>query len=297
MSLDQVLFDEEPLEAQWIHGHPRGEPDGPLLQVRRVDDDTFVLRQSMSVTAEAPFMYLLIGTQRALLLDTGDSKDPADCPLRETVDHLLAGRDVDLVVAHSHGHYDHRRGDAQFTDRPRTQIVPIDVEGVQEFFGFTEWPSQVVEFDVGGRPLVITGAPGHDQRSIVVVDLSRQIMLSGDTLYPGRIYVQDLVALQDTFGRMTTLVRRNDITRILGGHNELAADNTDFPIKSRFHPGEHPLPLDGDSTRRALSASHLMAGSRGVSHAGDFHLWVGPCIGPRLKHTRRLVRERLRGTA
>ena len=125
MSLDRVLFDEEPLEAPWIQGHRRGEPDGPLLQVRAVDDDTYVLRQSLSVTAEAPFMYLLIGTQRALLLDTGDSADSADCPLRETVDHLLADRDVDLVIAHSHGHYDHRRGDAQFTGRPAHEVVAV----------------------------------------------------------------------------------------------------------------------------------------------------------------------------
>lgn len=296
MSLEQVLFDDEPLEAPWIHGHRRGEPGDPLLQVRRVDVDTYVLRQSMSVTAEAPFMYLLIGSRRALLVDTGDSKDPADCPLRETVDHLLAERDVDLVVAHSHGHYDHRRGDEQFTDRPRTRIVPIDAEGVQEFFGFAEWPSEVVEFDLGHRPLLITGAPGHDKRSIVVVDPSRQIMLSGDTLYPGRIYVQDLVALQDTFARMATLTRSHDITRILGGHNELAADKTDFPIKSRFHPDEHPLPLDEQSLRGALSASHLAKG--GVTRvAGGVHLWVGPCIGLRLAHARRLMRGRLRGTA
>ncbi|KYH45030.1 MBL fold metallo-hydrolase [Branchiibius sp. NY16-3462-2] len=295
MSLDQVLFDDEPLEAPWIRGHPRGEPDGPLLQVRRVYDDTFVLRQSMSVSAEAPFMYLLIGTQRALLLDTGDSKNPVDCPLRETVDHLLASRDVELVVAHSHGHYDHRRGDEQFTDRPRTQIVPIDVEGVQEFFGFTEWPSQVVEFDLGDRPLLITGAPGHDKRSIVVVDPSRQMMLSGDTLYPGRIYVQDLEALQDTFGRMIALLEDHGITRILGGHNELAVDGTDFPIKSRFHPNEHRLPLSEESLQKALSASQVA--SRGVVPAGEVTLWVGPCIGPRLNHVGRLARGRLRSTA
>lgn len=296
MSLDRVLFDEEPLEAPWIRGHRRGEPDGPLLQVRAVDDDTYVLRQSLSVTAEAPFMYLLIGTQRALLLDTGDSTDSADCPLREIVDHLLADREVDLVIAHSHGHYDHRRGDAQFTGRPRTRLVPIDVDGVQAFFGFEQWPAEVVEFDLGGRPLSITGAPGHDKRSIVVVDPSRGLMLSGDTLYPGRIYVQDLAALQDTFGRLDTLARRHGITRILGGHNELAADGTDFPIKSRFHPDEHPLPLGESSLRGALPASHLAGG--GVTRVeGGVHLWVGTCIGPRLKHARHLITGRLRGTA
>lgn len=44
---------------------------GRVLQLRRVDEATYVLRESMGVTWEAPFVYLLLGSDRTLLLDTG----------------------------------------------------------------------------------------------------------------------------------------------------------------------------------------------------------------------------------
>ena len=37
---------------------------------------TFILREKLCSTWEAPFMYLLIGGKQALLIDTGDIADP-----------------------------------------------------------------------------------------------------------------------------------------------------------------------------------------------------------------------------
>ena len=48
-----------------------------------------------------------------------------------------------LLVAHTHRHLDHRAGDPQFASLPSVQIVPIDLEGVRTFFGFTNWPSGI----------------------------------------------------------------------------------------------------------------------------------------------------------
>ena len=58
--------------STWIHGAPPGvRGQDPPLQVHRFDEHTFVLRQSKAMTYEAPFVYLLFGNDRALLLDTG----------------------------------------------------------------------------------------------------------------------------------------------------------------------------------------------------------------------------------
>ena len=49
----------------------------------------------MAVHYEAPFMFLLFGDSRALLLDTGATANPQFFPLRRTVDAIideLAGR-------------------------------------------------------------------------------------------------------------------------------------------------------------------------------------------------------------
>ena len=76
---------------------------------------------SKAVSFEAPFIFLLFGNERAVLLDTGPSADPAKVPLRRTVDELVGAwlaehprEDYELVVAHTHGHHDHRDG---FTPR------------------------------------------------------------------------------------------------------------------------------------------------------------------------------------
>jgi hydroxyacylglutathione hydrolase len=56
------------------------------------------------------FLYLLIGTQKALLIDTGAVADPARMPVAKTVMDLLSGQgkaELPLIVVHSHGHRDH----------------------------------------------------------------------------------------------------------------------------------------------------------------------------------------------
>src|SRR6188472_3944756 len=74
------------LDVQWHHGVRRRSGDTePSIQVHRFDEHTFVLRQSKTVSYEAPFLYLLFGNQQALLLDTGAVADPARSPVRETV--------------------------------------------------------------------------------------------------------------------------------------------------------------------------------------------------------------------
>jgi glyoxylase-like metal-dependent hydrolase (beta-lactamase superfamily II) len=113
----RVVHDGLPLDAPWIHGQRRGSPDhDPVLQVRTLDPTTYVIRQSKTVTYEAPFLYLLVGAERVLLLDTGAVRSAAVCPVRETVDALLP-TGLPLVVAHTHGHGDHVAGDEQFVGR------------------------------------------------------------------------------------------------------------------------------------------------------------------------------------
>ena len=78
------------LAVSWIHGAPaRRRASDPPIQVHRYDEHTVILRQSKSVHYEAPFLYLLFGNDRALLLDTGATADPAKFPLRATVDELV----------------------------------------------------------------------------------------------------------------------------------------------------------------------------------------------------------------
>ena len=58
--------------VRWIHGAPDcANCADPPLQVVAVDQDTYVLRISKCFSFEANFLYLLLGTERAVLFDTG----------------------------------------------------------------------------------------------------------------------------------------------------------------------------------------------------------------------------------
>ena len=79
------------LPAQWIHGSESSKHNtDPDIQVHWYDDDTAILRQNKAIHYEAPFLYLLFGTDRAMLLDTGATSSPALFPLRSVVDALIA---------------------------------------------------------------------------------------------------------------------------------------------------------------------------------------------------------------
>jgi glyoxylase-like metal-dependent hydrolase (beta-lactamase superfamily II) len=198
------------LDVAWIHGaSSRRRAHDPKIQVHSYDEHTVILRQSKSVNYEAPFIYLLFGNDRALLLDTGAAADSGAFPLRETVDRLIAGwlgrhprERYELVVAHTHGHGDHVAGDDQFASRADTTVVSREVEAVQQFFGFTGWPDQVVTFDLGGRVLEITGSPGHHRAAITLYDPWSGFLLTGDTVLPGRLYVEDFPLFLASLHRM-----------------------------------------------------------------------------------------------
>jgi hydroxyacylglutathione hydrolase len=92
-----------------------------FLQVHNYEPHTFILRQNPCASFEANFIYLLIGSDKALLIDTGAVADPEAMPLAKTILQLLPDKDhkkLPLLVAHTHRHLDHRAGDPQFASLP-----------------------------------------------------------------------------------------------------------------------------------------------------------------------------------
>jgi hypothetical protein len=104
------------LDVTWIHGaRDCRQSQDPLIQTHQADETTFIFRQSKCSNFEAPFMYLLIGATRSLLVDTGAAIPGSSLPIRSMVDgtlarHTVAGRAHPLIVAHSHAHADHAAG-------------------------------------------------------------------------------------------------------------------------------------------------------------------------------------------
>jgi glyoxylase-like metal-dependent hydrolase (beta-lactamase superfamily II) len=218
----------------------------PPIQVHAYNPQTFILRENLCATWEAPFMYVLLGTQRALLVDTGDVADPARVPLAATVMGLLPGEGPSkppLLVVHTHGHLDHRRGDGQFEHLPNVQLVPSDLDHVRRFFGFSDWPSGHAEVDLGGRIVDVVPAPGHHPAHVVYYDRSTGILFSGDFLLPGRLLVDDLAGYRASARRVADFLKDRPVCWVLGGHIEKNVSGELLPWQSTYHPEEAPLQL------------------------------------------------------
>jgi hydroxyacylglutathione hydrolase len=235
--------------ARWIHGAlDCGSAADPPLQVVAVDDDTFVIRQSKCVHFEAPFLFLLLGTDLALLHDTGATADADEFPIRRAVEELIGDRSLRVVVTHSHGHGDHWAGDAQFSDLPPGSVAPIGAEGVAEFFGIEDWPTGDATLDLGGRPIDVIPTPGHLGDHIVLFDRTRGLLLGGDMMLPGRLTVRDWPAFRESTRRLARFARETaeqgrPITQILGGHIEMSTTGELYELGTIYQPDEAPLPL------------------------------------------------------
>jgi hydroxyacylglutathione hydrolase len=253
----------------------------------RLDENTVVLRQHISVNYEAPFIYLLFGSRRALLLDTGATSDAAKFGLRSAVDDLIdtwlaanPSPDYELVVAHSHAHGDHVAADAQFVDRPRTTIVGHDAKSVATFFGVDSWPSGRGALDLGGRMLAVLPIPGHHPSSIAVYDPTTRVLLSGDTIYPGRLYVGDFSAFLASLDRLCEFAAAHPISQVMGAHVEMSTrPGRDFPLGSKRHPREARLPMSVAQLHEIRDAAVAIADSPGAHQFPDFAIWNGPSRG------------------
>lgn len=286
------------LKVTWNAGaRARRDIAEPVIQLHALDAATWVLRQSIGTSFEAPFLYLLLGADRALLLDTGATKEEAEFPLRRTIDALIDGwlqshpsEGYELVVAHSHAHGDHTAGDGQFVGRAHTTTVGHDADAVAKFFGITPWPTGVGRFDLGARELVVFGIPGHQAASIAIWDPRLEVLLTGDTVYPGRLYVQDFDAFEASLDRLVDFADAHAVTAVLGAHIEMTSTpGRDFALGSTWHPNEAALPMTVDQLRAIRDAAASVRGARGAHQFDDFAIWNGPSRGAALRHTARRV--------
>lgn len=274
------------LHVRWNYGsRSRSRSPDPKIQVHACDPHTFILRQSKAISFEAPFLYLFCGNDRVLLLDTGATREPDKFPLRETVDQILAGwladhpRDrYELVVAHTHGHGDHVAGDPQFAGRPDTTMVGRELPAVQKFFGFTDWPGQVAAFDLGGRVLEVTGSPGHHPAAITVYDPWSGFLVTGDTVYRGRLYAPEFTAFAASLERLVDFASSRPVTQVMGCHIEMTTEpGRDYPIGATFQPDEPPLQLTVDQLIAVRDAARSVADQPGVHVFDDFIIYNGRC--------------------
>jgi glyoxylase-like metal-dependent hydrolase (beta-lactamase superfamily II) len=260
------------LNVKWIHGsEPCSTNKDVPFQIHSFNDDTFILRENKCINYEGPFIYLLFGQDKVFMQDTGAApaaNSGIAFPIRETVMKIVEdwsqkhGKSkMQLFVTHSHAHGDHTGGDSQFAGQPDTTLVGKKLEDVQSFFGITDWPAQQVTLDLGGRILDIIPIPGHEATSIAVYDRKSRILLTGDTVYPGRLYIREWPAFKASIERLAVFVKTHEVAQVLGTHIEMSnTPGVDYPVRTTFQPEEHAL---------AMTAANILELAEAVSKMKD----------------------------
>ncbi len=236
---------------EWIRGATDcNTQNDPLIQIVQYDRNTWILRQNKCVHYEAPFMYLLVGKNRALLVDTGATEDETMMPLYEIVMGILEStydgnkNPLELIVAHSHTHADHYAGDGQFRGKSNVTVVGLELEEVNTFFNINQWPDDESSLDLGERIISIIPIPGHQVASLAFYDNSSKLLITGDTFYPGRLYIFDWIAFKRSISKLYEFAKQHEISYIVGTHIEMSRTvGIDYPVGSTYHPDEQKLPL------------------------------------------------------
>jgi glyoxylase-like metal-dependent hydrolase (beta-lactamase superfamily II) len=160
---------------------------------------------------------------------------------------------------------------------------------VAQFFGLAEqttdtgvvkrWPDTAARFDLGGRLLDVLPLPGHEPSHILVYDAKERLLFTGDTLYPGRLYVDDWRSFRASTKRLAEFASSHDVRYVLGAHIELRRETNpdgtarDYEFEARTHPSEHSLVLGPDEPAKLWAKVDAQGGSPRIEASTNFIIY------------------------
>ena len=128
---------------------------------------------------------------------------------------------------------------------------------------------------------------------IAVPVLSAQVpglLLTGDSVYPGRLYVQEPREFVASLDRLVALAEERVVRQVLGCHIEMSTrPGRDYPTGTTYQPDEAPLAMTLEQLDQVQAAAHRYVDEPGVHRFDTFHLWVGPCRTAVLGQAARLL--------
>jgi hydroxyacylglutathione hydrolase len=271
------------LPQRWATGGPRCM-EMPEWQVHEYNPGLYILRQSGCTDFEKPFVYLLFGKEKALLLDTGSRNGNLAPALQNTIHRWLKRNSlatIPLLVVHTHEHGDHVAGDAalQALNDPAVPItlIPAKVDANMSLYHIAHWPDDIGSVDLGDRVIDAIPIPGHSAASVALYDRKTAILFSGDTLYPGRLYVRNFPEFVASVNRLVQFTSGKPVALILGNHIEQTRTPfLDYPEGTLYQPDEHELQLSRGSLLELQDALVSLHGQPARLSLKDFTIWPSP---------------------
>lgn len=149
----------------------------PNIETVKINDNTFRIEDGMVR------FFLLVGSERALLIDSG-----VDTPDAKDIAKALTDKPVCLLNTHGDG--DHTSGNGAFGEY---YIGEEDYsgQGLSERFPNSKpvFVKDGDEINLGGRLLRVISIPGHTYGSIAVLDVAGRMLFAGDTVSTSTIFM------------------------------------------------------------------------------------------------------------
>jgi len=269
------------------------------FQVYRLPDGTLAIYEGYQF--EEALMYLVVGTERAVLIDTGTGIGDLD----EVVAELT---DLPVEVINTHEHYDHAGGNyrfdktAAFDDQAalkrladgrsaesmtRYKSDEYVIKPYPDGFDVAAWhipshkPSRLLHdgdaIDLGSRRLEVIHIPGHSPGSIALLDRENRVLFTGDHFFPGPLYCHaDDVEIEKYVASNRKLAEMVDLyDYVLSGHNDPWVQSDVIPrVSEAFNAifsggGEYAEDADGLRRYRFDGFDVLMTAQMAAEHAPD----------------------------
>ena len=143
---------------------------------RRIDENTWIFEEG------GVRFFLLAGTERALLIDSGMQTRNA----KELAQELT---DLPVFLLNTHADPDHLGSNDEFESFYMHPAEASNYYNSQKRTGTIQpvWDGDVL--DLGDRPLCIITLPGHTPGSIAVLDEKNRRIFTGDPVQDGRIFM------------------------------------------------------------------------------------------------------------
>jgi glyoxylase-like metal-dependent hydrolase (beta-lactamase superfamily II) len=289
LGLVLALADQKP---QWCRDLPRPQyaklerisiPD-PWFEAYKIRPGVFAIYEPHQ--GEEVISYLITGSKRALLFDTGMGVSD--------IKKAAAGlSSLPVSILNSHTHNDHIGDNWRFTEiyavdtgftrenakgstaDAQAEITPDQLCGelprgfdarsyATKPFRVTHWIHDGAKIDLGGRVLEVIAAPGHTPDSIALWDAKNGLLFTGDTYYAGPIYLYrpetDLDAYVASVKRLAALPK---VQLLLPAHNVPVGNPADLTrviaAMQEVRAGKlKPVPRDGKSEYKFEGFSFLM---------------------------------------
>lgn len=253
------LASAAPEKPEWCRNLPRPayarleriKIADPWFEVYRIRPGVFAIYEPHQY--EEVISYLVVGSRKALLFDTGMGIGN----IRKVVEGLTS---LSVIVLNSHTHNDHVGNNWRFKDvygmdtdftranakgsreDAQAELAPDQLCGdlpagfnPREYstrpFHISHWLHDGDKIELGDRILQVIATPGHTPDSIALLDEKNGLLFTGDTFYPGPIFLYrpetDMDAYVASVKKLAALAPRLQL--LLPAHNEPVAEPSYLP--------------------------------------------------------------------